>query len=381
MEIGSDVDRESGGYEKSKMHKAEINNKGTSIREIKGASASCLCDFCANFAVTFSFNDDEIEGLRKVNTHEMLHQRKLHLVLNLDHTLLTRAQFSDLTPEEEECVKTLTMDHALPLQDVFKVQDCSKMKPMIFKLRPFVRAFLKEASDMFEIYAYTNASRPLVWKMVELLDPRNEYFGRRVISREDFVSTFAGKKCLDLVLAQESTVLILDHKQETWMEQNKKNIVLTQKYQFFKERSEQNSEFKSHCELKTDEGVYLAVILQHLKLIHSRFFDDQVMCDNLIDRDVRKVLETLRGYVLKGCKIAFDPLQANKPRLWKMAEQLGANCVEQLDPSVTHVVAAHVGTPESRWAVERNKFLVHPSWIEASNWMWEKSHEDKFPVI
>jgi hypothetical protein len=105
------------------------------------------------------------------------------------------------------------------------------------------------------------------------------------------------------------------------------------------------------------------------------------MCDNLIDRDVREVLKTLQGDVLKGCKIAFDPLQANKLQLWKMAEQLGATCVEQVDPSVTHVVAAHVGTTESRWAVEENKFLVHPSWIEASTCMWQKSDEDNFPVI
>ncbi|XP_062005640.1 RNA polymerase II C-terminal domain phosphatase-like 4 [Rosa rugosa] len=255
----------------------------------------------------------------------MLHHRKLHLVLNLDRTLLDHAQLSDLTPEEEEYVKTLTMDHPLPLQDVLKVQDCPKMKPIIFKLRPFARAFLKEASDMFEIYAYSNASRYLVWKMVELLDPTNEYFGHRVISREDFISTFAGKKCLDLVLAQESTVLILDHKKETWTEQNQNNIVLTQKYQFFKGRSEQNSEFKSHCELKTDEGAYLAVILQHLKLIHSSFFDDQVMCDNLIERDVRKVLKNLRQQ--------------------KLAEQLGTTCDEQMDLSTTQVAGAHVGLP------------------------------------
>ncbi|KAK9920471.1 hypothetical protein M0R45_029026 [Rubus argutus] len=380
MDCGSDGDREIGSDERSNMHKVEIN-KGTSIPEIKDASASCLCDDCANFAVTFSFNDDQIEGLRKANTHEMLYHRKLHLVLNLDHTLLTRTNLNNLTPEEEEYLDSQMTKPPDLSREVFLAQvPGPKMKYMVFKLRPFVRAFLKEASDMFEIYAYTNASRSLAWKMVVLLDPLNEYFGRRVISREDFCITHEGKKCLDLVLAQESTVLILDDKQEAWTEQNQKNIVLMHKYRYFREKREQNSELKSHCELKTDEGVYLEVLLQHLKRIHSRFFDDQVMCDNLIDRDVREVLKTLQGDVLKGCKIAFNPLQANKLQLWKMAEQLGATCVEQVDPSVTHVVATHVGTTESRWAVEENKFLVHPSWIEASTCMWQKSHEDNFPV-
>lgn len=50
--------------------------------------ASCLCDDCANFDVTFSsnYNNDEIELLRKVATHEVLHHKTLHVVLNLNHT-------------------------------------------------------------------------------------------------------------------------------------------------------------------------------------------------------------------------------------------------------------------------------------------------------
>ncbi|XP_062028967.1 RNA polymerase II C-terminal domain phosphatase-like 4 [Rosa rugosa] len=353
----------------------------TSIHQIqiKDTCASCLCDDCANFAVTFSFkyNDGEIELLRKVATHEILHRRKLQLVLNLNHTLLRVAGIDDLTLEEEAYLDTEFTDDPLQ-QDILIVTVPPKMKSMLLKFRPFVQTFLKEASDMFEMNVYSNSPLSLVREMIQLLDPRNEYFGSRVFSRDDFCSTHPKNKCLDVLLAQESAVLILDHKLEAWREQNQNNVMPMQEY-FFCE--EEESELRSCCEMETNEGYYLALILQRLKQIHNRFFDDEVICDRLIDRDVRKVLETLRGSVLGGCKIAFDPLQADKLQLWKMAEQLGATCVEQMDASVTHVVAAHAGTPESRWALEEKKFLVYPSWIEASHCMWQKCHEDRFPVF
>lgn len=63
-----------------------------------------------------------------------------------------------------------------------------------------------------------------------------------------------------------------------------------------------------------------------------------------------------------------------------MAEQLGAICSTEVDSSVTHVVALDAGTEKSRWAVKQKKFLVHPGWVEAANYMWQKQPEEKFPV-
>ena len=89
--------------------------------------------------------------------------------------------------------------------------------------------------------------------------------------------------------------------------------------------------------------------------------------------------------VLKGCKIVFSRVfptrfQAENHHLWRMAEQLGATCATELDPSVTHVVSTDAGTEKSRWALQEKKFLVHPGWIEASNYFWQKQPEENFPV-
>lgn len=58
----------------------------------------------------------------------------------------------------------------------------------------------------------------------------------------------------------------------------------------------------------------------------------------------------------------------------------GQICLTEVDPSVTHVVSTDTGTEKSRWALQEEKFLVHPGWIEAANYFWQKQPEDKFPV-
>jgi RNA polymerase II C-terminal domain phosphatase-like 3/4 len=79
---------------------------------------------------------------------------------------------------------------------------------MMTKLRPIVHTFLKEASEMFEMYIYTMGDRAYALEMAKLLDPQREYFSARVISRDD--GTHRHQKGLDVVLGQESAVLILD---------------------------------------------------------------------------------------------------------------------------------------------------------------------------
>lgn len=98
-----------------------------------------------------------------------------------------------------------------------------------------------------------------------------------------------------------------------------------------------------------------------------------------------QVLKALRKEVLKGCKIVFSHVfptkfQAEHHHLWKMAEQLGATCSTEVDESVTHVVSADAGTEKSRRAVQENKFLVSPGWIEATNYMWQRQPEEQFSV-
>ncbi|PRQ21016.1 putative protein-serine/threonine phosphatase [Rosa chinensis] len=160
-----------------------------------------------------------------------------------------------------------------------------------------------------------------------------------------------------------------------------------ERYHFFRFNCSQfGFTCESLLELKSDESEpegALANVLDLLKRIHKIFFYE--LGGNLIDRDVRQVLKTVRKEVLKGCKVVFSRLipskvLADNHHLWKMAEQLGAICSTEVDSSVTHVVALDAGTEKSHWALNQKKFLVHPLLLEAANYMWRKQPEDKFPV-
>ncbi|KAK2969286.1 hypothetical protein RJ640_030827 [Escallonia rubra] len=214
---------------------------------------------------------------------DLLHQRKLFLVLDLDHTLLHAAELKTLSPKE----KYLTR----------KVQD-PEFKDMLFewgslliKLRPFVHAFLKEANNLFQMCIYTMSDGVYAKAMAKLLDPRGVYFGSRVFSRENCIRD--DEKNFDVVGAKENCVLILDDTQTVWRKQ-KENLMVIEKYMFFAPNCpKMRNNYKSLSETKSDEGEAdgaLAVALQDLKQIHSLFFDPEHE-DNFAERDVRKFKE------------------------------------------------------------------------------------------
>ncbi|KAL8465076.1 hypothetical protein ACS0TY_034536 [Phlomoides rotata] len=329
----------------------------------------------------FRVGPDEIARVRNIDLKNLLRHKKLYLVLDLDHTLLNSARLLDITVEEGYL--NCQMD-ALP--------DTLKMSlfrlnwiQMMTKLRPFVHTFLKEASNLFEMYIYTMGERLYALEMAKLLDPGDIYFNSKIIAQGD--CTQRHQKGLDVVLGQESAVLILDDTEAVWGK-HKENLILMERYHFFASSCKHfGVNCKSLSELRTDESETdgaLSTVLKTLQRVHSLFFDEERM-DKLEDRDVRQVLKTVRKEVLMDCKVVFTRVfptnfPAENHQLWKMAEQMGATCSIEVDPSVTHVISVDEGTDKSRWAVREKKFLVNPNWIEASNYMWRRQPEEKFPV-
>ncbi|MCL7023082.1 hypothetical protein MKW94_006774 [Papaver nudicaule] len=325
---------------------------------IKGMCVKCgrMVDDVSAVALGYIHKDlkvgsDELARLRDKDLKSLFRKKKLYLVLDLDHTLLNSTHINHMSPDEE-----------------YLKSQTDSLQGM---LRPFVWTFLKEASNLFEMYVYTMGERPYAIQMAELLDPRKIYFDSRVISQAD--CTQKHQKGLDVVLGAESAVIILDDTEYVWR-QHKENLILMDRYHYFSSSGRSfNMNNRSLSELKMDEsepdGV-LATILEVLKRVHQLFFDLE-RDDDLMRRDIRQVLKTVRSEVLKGCKLLFTRVwkvgeQAEKQKLWEVAEKLGAICRKDLDSSVTHVVSTDTGTEKSRWA--------------AANFLWKRQPEDKFPV-
>ncbi|KAK9082700.1 hypothetical protein Scep_029171 [Stephania cephalantha] len=352
-----------------------------------------MCSLCGQFvkdhpAVSLGYihkhlkvGTEEMNRIRGSDLKSLLRGRKLILVLDLDHTLLNSTRIDDVSAEEEHLIKQADSLQDIPNGSLFKVD----MIRMLTKLRPFVRTFLKEASSLFELFIYTMGERFYATWMAKLLDPEETYFNEKVISKDD--CTQEHRKSLDVVLGADNAVLILDDTEAVWS-RHKENLILMDRYHFFASSGRPfGHSGKSLSELKRDENEKdgaLATVLEVLKRIHEMFFT-QEYASNPTNADVRKVLKKIRAEVLKDCRLVFSRVwklgeRPHSQRLWEMAQQLGATCDTELDESVTHVVSTDTGTEKARWAVQHNKFLVHPRWIEAANYLWRRQPEEQFSV-
>ncbi|KAI0522983.1 hypothetical protein KFK09_005372 [Dendrobium nobile] len=323
----------------------------------------------------------EIDRLRGADLKSQLHEKKLVLILDLDHTLLNSTVLTDVSAEEQYLLREAESLRNDPEKSLLKLDGLH----ILTKLRPFVHNFLKEASTMFDMYIYTMAERSYALEIVKHLDPMGVYFNCKVISQSD--STQRYLKGLDVVLKEESHVVILDDTKIVW-NKHSENLILMEKYHFFASSCRIfGLGIKSLSELRQDERESdgaLANILGVLKRVHQEFFDPDLGTD-LLSRDVRQVLKTLRQEILHGCVIVFSRVfyttsPPEEEAIWKMAEQLGAICLKEVDASVTHIVSLDPGTQKSWWALKNNKFLVNPRWIEAANFIWRRQPEENFPV-
>ncbi|KAL9298587.1 putative protein-serine/threonine phosphatase [Arabidopsis thaliana] len=135
---------------------------------------------------------------RLISQTSWLEDKKLHLVLDLDHTLVHTIKVSQLSESE----KYIT-------EEVESRKDLRRFntgfpEESLIKLRPFVHQFLKECNEMFSLYVYTKGGYDYAQLVLELIDPDKIYFGNRVITRRES----PGFKTLDLVLADERGIVV-----------------------------------------------------------------------------------------------------------------------------------------------------------------------------
>ncbi|ESQ43058.1 hypothetical protein EUTSA_v10014191mg [Eutrema salsugineum] len=231
---------------------------------------------------------EAIAVTKLLTTHvTCLNDKKLHLVLDLDHTLLHTVMVSMLSEEEKYIIGEVGSR-----EDLWRFNG-GHSSEFLIKLRPFLQEFLKEANEMFNMYVYTMGSRDYAKTVLKLIDPKRVYFGDRVITREE--SPYV--KTLDLVLADECGVVIVDDTPQVWPD-HKRNLLEITKYKYFRDKTRSDVEYsKSYAEEKRDESHKdgsLANVLKVLKEVHERFFKDGVEKELKNDpKDVRLLLHDL----------------------------------------------------------------------------------------
>lgn len=326
--------------------------------------------------------------------NRMLNARKLCLVLDLDHTLLNSAKFTEIDEEWEALL------HANEAAERKKVDDNGVSRRELYrfphmgmwtKLRPGVWDFLSRASELFELHVYTMGNKAYATEMAKLLDPTGTLFAGRVISKGDDGDTFDDdgrlpkSKDLDGVLGMESAVIIIDDSVRVWPH-HRHNLIVVERYMYFpSSRRQFGLPGLSLLEIKHDEREtdgMLASVLSVIEDIHHTFFANKW----IHEVDVRRILAAVKQNVLAGCKILFSrvfPQGESLPHLhplWQTAEHFGATCTTTLDEDITHVVAMSRGTDKVKWATSTGRFSVSPAWLEASAVLYRRANEFDFPV-
>ncbi|KAJ0037615.1 hypothetical protein Pint_23807 [Pistacia integerrima] len=330
------------------------------------------------------------ERTRRIEEQKkMFAARKLCLVLDLDHTLLNSAKFNEVDPVHDEILrKKEEEDREKPQRHLFRFPHMS----MWTKLRPGIWKFLERASKLYELHLYTMGNKLYATEMAKVLDPKGVLFNGRVISRGDdgdpFDSDNGGppkSKDLEGVLGLESGVVIVDDSVRVWPH-HKMNLIVVERYIYFPcSRRQFGLPGPSLLEIDVDERAEdgtLASSLMVIERIHQDFFSHQ----SLDDADVRSILVMEQKRILAGCRIVFSrviPIGEANPHLhplWQTAEQFGAVCTNQIDEQVTHVVANSLGTDKVNWALSTGRFVVYPSWVEASALLYRRANEQDFAV-
>uniref|UniRef100_A0A452Z135 RNA polymerase II C-terminal domain phosphatase-like n=2 Tax=Aegilops tauschii subsp. strangulata TaxID=200361 RepID=A0A452Z135_AEGTS len=227
-------------------------------------------------------SNSEMDRLSGSEVKNLLRERKLVLILDLDHTLINSTRLHDISAAEMDLGIQSAASKNDPDRSLFTLQGMC----MLTKLRPFVRKFLEEASNMFEMYIYTMGFKAYAIEIAKLLDPGNVYFDSKVISNSD--CTQQHQKGLDVVPGADSLAVVLDDTEYVW-QKHKENLILMERYHYFAASCRHSGQ--SLSELMQDERESdgaLATILDVLKRIHTIFFDLGVGTA-LSSRDVRPV--------------------------------------------------------------------------------------------
>ncbi|KAI4364447.1 hypothetical protein MLD38_020537 [Melastoma candidum] len=212
-----------------------------------------------------AWKDGCVKMIELMKTIRGANTKKLHLVLDLDNTLLHSVRTDEMWWQD---------------YDGKGPQDFYMSGERLTKLRPFVLDFLQEANTMFNLTVYTMGVRHYGWQMVKLLDLDGAYFGNRVITRED--CTQKGRKSLDVVPAAESDVIIIDDLAEVWPDHGR-NLIRIKPYNYFPTATKTGKE---------DNKRVFRKILKRLRRIHNCYMWAELGFGGT--KDVRVLLQCIK---------------------------------------------------------------------------------------
>lgn len=191
-------------------------------------------------ARTLSVTRAEAESVAYMTAQQLLRERRLLLVLDLDHTLVhaTDDPRASAVLEHSPNGCDVSSVASFSLAPSFASTSGPLNSRMHLKLRPHLSEFLSRCAALFELHIYTMGSRPYADRVAELIDPEKRLFSGRITSREDFEEGRSNQKNISrLFPCDDSMVLIIDDREDVWVSGTgasfMPNLIRAKPYYFF----------------------------------------------------------------------------------------------------------------------------------------------------
>ena len=184
----------------------------------------------------FFFSKEKAESLEKTKVQDYLTSKKLILLLDLDNTILHCSSVSI----SSEQIKFLEGKYSTYISKIpIKNNMINRYETILIKFRPFLRTFLKNIKNKFEIFVYTQATKEYATGVIQYV---NTNFVKDILSTTRMIprvldeNGFAENKSIKNVFpTQEKMILIIDDNMEVWKESGN-NFIGIYPYRFFSER-------------------------------------------------------------------------------------------------------------------------------------------------
>lgn len=184
---------------------------------------------------------DEATKIEQTSTERLAKDKKLILVVDLDQTVI----HATVDPTVGEWQRDPSNPNYPFVKDVklFSLEEEPILPPgwtgprppvskcwYYVKLRPGLQEFLARVSQLYELHIYTMATRNYALAIAALIDPEGQYFGDRILSRDES-GLLTHKNLKRLFPVDQSMVVIIDDRGDVW--QWEANLIKVVPYDFF----------------------------------------------------------------------------------------------------------------------------------------------------
>ena len=323
----------------------------------------------------------------------LISKKKLCLVIDLDKTLIDTATVHS----QEEVDQIIASDTTCSKNDFIFL----KRQMLLVRVRPYVKNFLHDISPYFRMQIYTLAAPDYANQILHVIDPTNEFFGRRIFSRslEDDQEMAKqrrlnpGKEILyekdikKLFPFSDRFVLVLDDtpgvwycdKQDPFFPSNErkifKGLVQIKPFEYF------NQPIPRAVATITKNGSDDDILIQMKDVlidVHHRFYEN-------FDPEESHVLISLKdrkSITFDSMYFLFDRVK-DLDKCSKEAEEFGATVLDSFEPYVTHIIVGSGGTNDViAKAMEYNGiYVVTIDWFVQSRLQFCRIEESKYKLV